>query len=257
MFPRTVLSTVATAAVIVGFASVAPAATITWTPDTLAEFDTGGTVILTSLNNDGTGTGPGGASTFSDPTTETPNKLRITNSTPSKGFATFTHDVIGAAFDPSALGAINSIDFAIDVNDPNVSGTSDTPIYFGFTQGGNVYFYTANTGSTATAFEFRNSGSTSFAAFDKNGLVASVFGKYPGAIVNEVDQTVNPDFSASGGELQFVFGTFNGSSSGGTRNTDFKNAEIVVDYTPIPEPASLALLGLGGLMMLPRRKNRA
>ena len=31
---------------------------------------------------------------------------------------------------------------------------------------------------------------------------------------------------------------------------------VELQYTPIPEPASVALLGLGGLMLLPRRRRR-
>ena len=44
-----------------------------------------------------------------------------------------------------------------------------------------------------------------------------------------------------------------------TVNSDLSDAaldHITLTYTPIPEPASVALLGLGGLMMLPRRRRR-
>ena len=86
----------------------ANAAVITYTPDTLAEFQTSGDVIYSE-------TATTRSSTFSDPSAESPNQLRIKTSISGVDQVTYTHDLIGATFNPSTQGAINTIDFTIKV----------------------------------------------------------------------------------------------------------------------------------------------
>ena len=223
--------------------SYANAAVMTFTPDTLAEFQTSGDIIY----QPGSTTA---SSTLSDPTSESPEQLRVITSISGPDNVTFTHDLIGATFNPSAQGAINSIDFTMSVNDPNL-GDSDTPILLGIEQGGNTYFYTEN---NTSAFLFRNSGSTSFLLFDKNNLTASNFGLFLGTSETAVNSTM-PDFSISGGNIQFLYGSI-GATSTNTfeRNTDFHSSELSVNYTAVPEPSSSVLLALGSAALILRRR---
>ncbi len=247
-------------AVAVGMGGQVQAATLTYTPDSLPEIQVLGTTILSGTTNSSTGINPlvFGTSTITDSTVETPNVMRILTSSGTTGFVLFNHTITGGLFAPALQGAITGIDFAIDVRDPAVGTTDDTPILFGLTQGGNTYLYTEDTGTNAQLFEFRNQGSgttsTMFKSFDKNGLLASKFALY-GTSNNVLrgNSTSNPDFSASGAPIQLVFTTFiNGGAGPKQRNTDFRNAEIILNY--VPEPASLSLLALGGLAMLRRRR---
>ena len=64
-----------------------------------------------------------------------------------------------------------------------------------------------------------------------------------------------------GDSVEFVLAAFNSEDSGGSFDLETvtfpggtDSMQIVGDITAIPEPASIALLGLGGLVMLRRRK---
>ena len=68
----------------------------------------------------------------------------------------------------------------------------------------------------------------------------------PGSFVNcTTTYTVDPTSSNIGAPILIVF-----DATLGTYLVD----NIAVDFTPVPEPASLALLGLGGLAFLRRRR---
>jgi hypothetical protein len=218
------------------------AAVFTLTPDTLSDFDTNGTVIGNTGASNPT-------STLSDPTSESPNELRFTTSIDTAGDVTYIHNIIGATFNLATVGGITSVDFAIEVSDPGIA--SDTPLYFGLTQGGNQYLYTED---NSTGFRFRQT-STSYLAFDKNGLGASNFRLFDTPF--EDLTTGNPDFSASGDNIQFFLASVSATSSGtDARNTDFRNTELIVNTVAIPEPTSFALLAIAGVAMLITRRGR-
>ncbi|MGE9267275.1 MAG: PEP-CTERM sorting domain-containing protein [Verrucomicrobiales bacterium] len=215
--------------------------------DELSDFEASGTVVLKSTGNNGSGAGPGVAtSTLSDPTVESPNQLRVVTSINEAGFAVYRHNIIGASFDLASMGPITSISFSMDVREPSAAA-ADAPIYLGFSQDGVDYLYTTNTGTNADIFEFRNADNSTFVNIAAIGMTENQFGSYPGQIVNEVDQTSQPDLSAAGAEIQFAIYTFSGSNGSSTRQTDFRNAELTVNY--VPEP-SVALFLLGGLSVL-------
>jgi MYXO-CTERM domain-containing protein len=56
------------------------------------------------------------------------------------------------------------------------------------------------------------------------------------------------------GDLYIVLGTWSNSGGVSGDQTDFTNVAITSPESPAPEPASLGLLGLGGLVMLRRRR---
>jgi len=238
-------------------ASSLSAGILTFTPDTLAEFQTSGDVIFKNTQNDGSGssTEPSNpTSTISDPTVEVPNEFRFTTELDVADRALYRHNLIGATVDMSTQGEILGIDFTIEVSDPGLFD-DDTWLHFGLVQDGNTFFYTEETGTAAQMFRFRDDDNNpDYLDFDLNGLTASSFALVGNHLV-DADQTSNPDFSATGSSIQFVLGSL--SATGSTtfdRATDFRNAQI--DVTVVPEPSSLMLLGgaMMGILMLRRYK---
>jgi len=220
-------------------AGATQAALVSFTPDTLAEFQVNGTLIY-QLNS----------STASSTITVDGSGFEATNIMSATDRVTFTHDLIGSTIN-TATQLVTSIDISVDVADPGF-GNSDTPIFFGIKQGGNTYMYSEN--NTVMSSFFRNGGSTALATFAKTGLTAADFDLFTGTSETGVTSTSNPDF-VSGGNMQFVIGTF-GATGAGTlqRRSDFDNMQIDVTFTPVPEPSSTALLGLGGLALILRRR---
>ncbi|KKL78786.1 hypothetical protein LCGC14_2021350, partial [marine sediment metagenome] len=128
--PRLLLASLFVGLVLLG--NYAFGATITFAPDTLSEFQTNGDVIYQNGSSYA-------LSTLSDPAVETPNRLRFTTVISAPDRAAYSHDMIGASFNPSVQGAISHIDFGIEVIDP-IPGF-DTGIRFGIEQAGNTYFF--------------------------------------------------------------------------------------------------------------------
>jgi hypothetical protein len=77
-----------------------------------------------------------------------------------------------------------------------------------------------------------------------------------GQLIATVDSTMDPSFSYSGSDIFFGQFDINATSSTDTnaRNLLFGLVDNVLVTDVVPEPASLAMLGLGGLAMLRRRR---
>jgi hypothetical protein len=84
-------------------------------------------------------------------------------------------------------------------------------------------------------------------------------------ITKDTASTVFLEFNLDGGAIDLsnggsttVYTTFDEIGfSNGAYNTDFVVDNIVVDFAPIPEPATLSLLALGGFFAASLRKRRA
>lgn len=92
-------------------------------------------------------------------------------------------------------------------------------------------------------------------------LTESSFGIIPGGTGwadHAIDYSVQPDFSSSGGLIEFaVFTTQNATFEvPGTFSQVFAIDNFEVSYTPVPEPATMLALGLGTAGLLRRRSRR-
>jgi hypothetical protein len=137
---------------------------------------------------------------------------------------------------PSVDGAIVSLDMGVDVDCFN-GGTSNA-VAFGLiiVQGGVTYFGPTYTPVTNSGWrtDLRMSGLTA-ADFDNSGA---------------------PDFSSTGGTLQFGFYSSNGTASGTPISSTSGADNFYVVLNAAPEPATVSVLGLMGLAMLRRGGRR-
>ncbi|MEM9913844.1 MAG: PEP-CTERM sorting domain-containing protein [Planctomycetota bacterium] len=155
------------------------------------------------------------------------------------------------------------------VNAPGDNGLNDdVPFRFGLSQGNGLNYQTTAEGGSATDY-FRFEDADNAGGGTETGLGSSE----PNTFLNE---WVTIELSSLAGIVSYVVngvtvdtfdntaGTFDGGSILIGLNDAFNSAAgpglfTVIDnvaVTVIPEPASLALLGLGGLAMLGRRRCR-
>lgn len=183
-----------------------------------------------------------------------------------------------AGIEVSNLGSATNADFTYTTQgtlDAPASGTTDTLSRFGVrfladsaTGDANSYFVDVRlSDGVVRLIEFTGSSAASVGTVTGSPLgtvtagetldftvAATYAGSTPTFAINVSDgtSTANIAFTDTSARTGQFFGyrgsTTSGSSTGTRLQVDYDNFQI------IPEPASLALLGLGGLMLLPRRQ---
>lgn len=185
------------------------------------------------------------------------------NSAPSAHFnVTWTNDTTFTIFDglinssfaynPSTQGAITSIDFSLDRYTTFTAGTvvlSNATAGVLLEQGGNFYLDSL-VGPAFSAATWQTVATT--------GLTASSFCLYSFATNAAPDCTQNPDFSASGGVIDFGFRAGLGHSNAlgtGTLDSNYDNLSVTINA---PEPSSgwMLITSLAALVIRTRVARR-
>jgi hypothetical protein len=181
---------------------------------------------------------------------------QVVDSVNSAGGSVPYSEVIGASiyqpvtYNPLLQGPLALLNYSIDSFCGDSCGGEGQLVAFAVEQGGQVFwsadsdFITGSLGiwKTTTA----------------SGLTASDFGL--ASSILDYDPTIHPDFSASGGILNFGFITGNSTpSSGYSITARFDNFAVNVPVLAVPEPPTWAvmlagLLGLAGFAVYRRRK---
>jgi hypothetical protein len=200
-----------------------------------------GTFATSGWVNETINVGSGGTVGVSQVSTGNPGfARRVTITLGSQaGDTTFSFNRYGnttaTRYEPATSGAITSIDWGIDAR--FVTGSlfgEGQAIMLGLRQG-NVN-YVADYDVTGSGGQWNTFGATS--------LVVGDFTRLDGV-------AGSPDFSATAAPIRFGFVTGNSTTGGSYFTTvDYDNWFVRV----VPTPGSLALAGLGGLMMVRRRR---
>ncbi len=204
---------------------------------------------LTVLTN-ATGTGST-AQGFQVLTGGNPNEYRrvrhqlVVTYPPGNGAVHSLHLNNNAFYTPSTQGAISYIDYSED----SINFVPDT-IVPGNGQGSgllilqNGKYYRQQNPLLVMPY----SGYSSWTANPAPGLLAADFAEV--TLAGVVNLGSNPDFSATGSIMQLGF--YRGNSGNGGYNTDCGIDNWSVNV--VPEPATMSLLGLGGLALLKRKR---
>ena len=116
--------------------------------------------------------------------------------------------------------------------------------------------FPAGTGSTAPAGVFTGIGSADFnTPQDGTGTGGALDGNDTANRVAGLSGTVTGLSIANGDEVWLRW--FDSNSSGADHGIGIDNFGITFDVAPIPEPCSVALMGLGLLVMLRRAQRRS
>ena len=223
------------------------AAIISFTPDSLSDFQTSGSKVHQLRDSTF-------SSSLTDPTAETLNELRFETLISVPDQVVYTHEWIGATFTPSFQSTIATINFSIELSHPNLSNLP-TPLYLGLIQAGVLYFYTEDN-IIVKSFEPIED-DPNFIQRSVSNLTESDFARFAPADVEggfqNVDASDHPDFSGSGSEIQFLYGTASATGNNNPqRFTDFRNSSL--NITTIPEPSSSVLFFVALTAILSRRK---
>ncbi len=170
------------------------------------------------------------------------------------------------------LNTGDTLEIGARVRYGNGPGNSGTGFRLGVADGeGNGYTITTGTGGSTGAGFFRNSADNGFPNVGGTERVGDAPGGPAGLGPNEIAEiTLTLTGTGDGVEISYTFddgtsSTATRSVSGGTTaysqlffgngsiGNDLLIDDVTVEFTPVPEPGSLGLLGLGCLAVLGRR----
>jgi hypothetical protein len=147
------------------------------------------------------------------------------------------------SYDPSALGAFDAINYSYDAKLGKRTLNPAIGSFMVLEQGG-VVFKSAYNLISSTSWRTCHQ-----ELMDATGWTNSTGGA-----------PLHPDFSTSGGVISFGFETSNSMITSGQLTNysmwDNWSVDIVGPIVPVPEPMTLTLLAIGGLM-ISRRRSRA
>ena len=155
-------------------------------------------------------------------------------------------------YDPSIQGALASVDFGIDFECPANGG-------FCFGQG-QAFGIALRQGGQDFAFSNHGTGSSapSWNSISDANVAQNDFALVQVGVNSVLNNSIHPDFSASGGLITFGFFTDNNSiGSGYTIEAGYDNWSVNVNraVAAVPAPGTAMLLALGlGLAGLARRR---
>ncbi len=205
----------------------------------------------------------GSFSSFQTPAGGNPNEFRQMN---VSGLNSFQSIIVvdkntTAVYDPGVSGGISAIDFSFDLKFlGGTSGTSVVGYRLALEQSGSVYHSGPGLSFVGLA-QGPGDGlaGTTWDPFSFSGLTAADF-------INTAGGPNTLDFSASGDPITFGYlattgmslpGVVDGGTSSGIDNWSVKVTPFETTASPVPEPASLVLLGGGLFGMLLKRKHLA
>jgi len=145
------------------------------------------------------------------------------------------HLKVGAMYDPSTQGAITSIDYTESARtwstEFNTYGGSSGPA---LRQNGKIYI----TGWTPTRDDYWNPAPSPWRTIDISGRGESQYYRIAAGSPLTPDYSDHPDFSASGGPIEFGFIRVNSHTGGSSvvRTTDIDNWSLTLNTLPPPPP---------------------
>lgn len=145
-------------------------------------------------------------------------------------------------YNPSVSGAISSLNMSADYLLDTQAVLSGQALSFSLIQNGDTYFkqFLGNFSPNNWVHASISADATGWTKVDW------VSGGFSAA---------NPDFSAAGGEM--TFGFLSGYVLSGNAKLTQRIDNFSVQTTPVPEPATMAILGLGAVGAIARRRKRS